>query len=59
MYVDDSGNPNIEDETQYYVISGVIINTCDLFHIEIELENFRRKYFGCCTNLKTNSLLIF
>ena len=45
MYVDDSGNPNIEDETQYYVISGVIINTCDLFHIEIELENFRRKYF--------------
>lgn len=45
MYVDYSGNPNIEDETQYYVISGVIINTCDLFHIEIELEKFRRKYF--------------
>ena len=45
IYVDDSGTPGIEDETQYYVISGVLINTCNLYYIEIELENFRKKYF--------------
>ena len=31
MYVDDSGTPHLSDESQYYVISGIIINASDLF----------------------------
>ena len=45
MYIDDSGTSSINDDTEYYVISGVVINDVDLHWIESKLENFRNQYF--------------
>ncbi|HKQ21421.1 MAG TPA: DUF3800 domain-containing protein [Nitrososphaeraceae archaeon] len=45
MYVDDSGTPHLTDESQFYVISGIIVEACDLPLLERKVENFKRKYF--------------
>jgi hypothetical protein len=45
MYVDDSGSPHPNDDSSHYVISGVIINSLDLFLLEKEVEIFKKKYF--------------
>jgi hypothetical protein len=34
MYVDDSGSPSIKDNSDYYVISGVIIHETNVYPVE-------------------------
>jgi hypothetical protein len=45
MYVDDSGTSSLKDLTKYYVISGVIVDICDLFCIQKKVEQFRKNHF--------------
>jgi Protein of unknown function (DUF3800) len=45
MYVDDSGSPNAKDNTDYYVISGLIIHETDIRQVEIRTQEYKCKYF--------------
>lgn len=49
MYVDDSGNASILDQTSHYVLSGIIIDTNEIRNmkrqvLEFKISNFRDDY---------------
>jgi hypothetical protein len=45
MYVDDSGSPNSKDNSDYYVIAGIIIHELDIRHVEIRTQQYKIKHF--------------
>lgn len=45
MYVDDSGSPNAKDNSDYYVISGVIAHELDIRNLEINTQDYKDNYF--------------
>jgi hypothetical protein len=45
MYVDDSGSPSAKDNTDYYVISGLIIHETDIRQVEIRHKNISVNIF--------------
>jgi Protein of unknown function (DUF3800) len=51
MYVDDSGSPNPRDNSDYYVILGVIVHETDLRKLELDTIAFKknslREYRQC------------
>jgi Protein of unknown function (DUF3800) len=44
MYVDDSGSPSTKDNTDYYVISGVIIHETQIYPVEIATQSYKKKF---------------
>lgn len=44
MYVDESGCTDLSTG-KYFVISGVIINECNLDYIQLEISNYKHLYF--------------
>jgi hypothetical protein len=44
MYVDDSGSPNPKDNSDYYVILGIIAHELDIRKMEIDTRKFKTDY---------------
>jgi hypothetical protein len=44
MYVDDSGSPSMKDNSDYYVISGVIIHETDIYPVEGATQTYKNRF---------------
>jgi len=45
IYLDESGSPDLADDSPYYVVSALIINEKEIFKVRDLVCNLKRKYF--------------